>query len=314
MAARSDTELFTGHLDRFRRRAAAVMFVRTLVWIAGVTGLIATLTSTVPIGWALATVLVITGAITVARVPSARHTAATLDRVLRLQDRVITAVQCATLDDPFSRLVVRDAVGRLAPVASSTAYPLRIDRAALIAPIVAGLVAAAAGLPQAGWIRTRTSAFTAIAGAPNRSRMQPATQVAEASRTNAPGTVPIREAGNRDSRRTGESPRADALKSEGATASASTTPAGGAQSAEVGGAGATSVTPSEARRAGGVAGGRATARDASTLAPASGVTYTAAYRAARADAEAAIVRDRIPPERRLYVRQYFEAIKPLDQK
>lgn len=307
----TDTDALFTHLGRFRRRAVVAIFVRTLVWTAGLAVFVAVFLPQVTFGWMVAAAGAVTTAITAARVPSRRATAVALDRVLHLQDHAITAVHCAPAGDAFSQLVVRDAIRRLAPVGVATAFPWRIDRAALIAPILAGLVAAAAGMPQGSWLKTRTAPVTAIAGAPNRS---PATTRAVAdSRADATAADAIRERAARDTTRNVDSTATNGTKPSEPRPSASITSIAGTPSAGAAGLGRGASTAQPSTVAGGVAGGTE-ARDAPAVTAPADATYPAAYRAARIDAEAAIVRDRIPPERRTYVRQYFHAIRPQDQK
>ena len=56
--------------------------------------------------------------------PSLRDTAAALDARLRLQDRMVTALQVAADDDPMATLVLRDVAFRIAGVSPSQTFPL----------------------------------------------------------------------------------------------------------------------------------------------------------------------------------------------
>jgi hypothetical protein len=94
--------------------------------------------------------------------PTPRAVAAALDRELRLEDRVVTALQFLSNGDPISDLIVRDAVDRLAGIVPSQVFSLDLHvgrRAALVPIAAAALAAAIAVIPEA-----RRDAFTARFG------------------------------------------------------------------------------------------------------------------------------------------------------
>jgi hypothetical protein len=345
MSARpAASAMLTAHITRFRRRAAAVIFIRWLSIAASATLVAAAAsvvlhlaTSMAAVSTASGAAVVIAALIAAARTPSARATAAAVDRNLPLHDRGVTAVQCAAADDPFSQLVVRDAVARLAAVNSAEVFPLQLPRVAIVVSLAAcAVIVAAAGLPDLpgfGVTRTRftpAGAATTPVATPRQAGLaadqQPATTAtaptavtsaamgtaAPAQRTGASGEPPGRERGESTAAAASDSEKSK----EAPTASPAVAAAMGAGLSDRGAAAPGSAALRESERAGGVSGGDATPRrGASSRPPHPEVqTYAAAYRTGRTDAETAIVQDRIPPERRAHVRRYFESIRPQDLK
>src|SRR5580765_985831 len=121
-------------LRRCRRRLVAVAAVRcagitlpiaivlseTIALVARPAPVVLWTVVAAAIGLAL---IVALGAATVSA-PSLRDTAAALDARLRLQDRMVTALQVATDDDPMATLVLRDVAVRIAGVSPSQTFPL----------------------------------------------------------------------------------------------------------------------------------------------------------------------------------------------
>lgn len=270
-----------------------------------------------------------------------RAIAATVDRALALQDRVVTAVQHHQDDDVFSRLVVADAERRIENLDAAAVFPLRppphAGRLAIAAAVVATLTIAAsvqyglesvvnrAEVPR-GPGDGEASAPQDERGSSDPARKQDASTARQ--RANAqPGTTPPpgaqpAPADTRVASTTADpssrpaTPEPPAMPTP-ATPSSVETDAGARDKAAVnsggrsgrlnsrGGAGiATSV---DRRRAGGI----------SADAPLSTGTDSAASRrpqalavAAAADrAEAAMSRPDVPPALNAYVRAYFESIR-----
>jgi hypothetical protein len=286
------------------------------------------------ISTALMAAVAIAAFISMARLPSARATAAIIDRNLELHDCVVTAVQCAASEDAFSQLVLRDAVMRLARVRRSEAFPLEVPRAAVLTPLVACLViGAAARLPtlsEFGFARRGPESSTSSAKAvANQGRAavaaNPAGTAPTAPSTNSappgasvtPAPQPEGSGEPRESVRE-ESPGSStgSVGSQKAPDTLAATATGlEPRSSDRGAGGRGSAASRDASRAGGVSGSDAASpREASIPnAPPAGASYAGAYRSGRAAAETAIAQDRIPRERRAYVRDYFNAIRPRDQ-
>jgi hypothetical protein len=338
--AAAEPALLSVHLRRFRRRAALMIFVRSLLVVSSVTLVVAEAVVLWKLAapanafpWAAAVTVVVAALVTAARTPSQRATAAEIDRQLHLHDRVVTAVQCAASDDAFSQLVVRDAVRRMAPVKTSEAFPLRVPRAAAAAPLaIVLLILALAALPTprgfasgGGRFTTRSAGTASTAAAGARQPGSVVTQVsvpADASQSSAGRPAPRPAASARNEASAEAQPRDEAHAPGASAGTPGITQVTGAASAAAAtspgtradgrGAAGPGPTSSESLRAGGVSGGER-ARDASAPVQ-QGRPYAAAYRAGLADAETAIVQERIPAERRAYVREYFRAIKPQGQR
>ena len=116
--------------------------------------------------------------------------------------------------------------------------------------------------------------------------------------------------GARDARSENGSSGPGAATAGGADALDGASAAGGRSDAAAGaGRGASAATAVAANGAGGITGGRLSGPGQEP--PASirtGTSYAARYRDARAQAEAALTRDEVPPQYRQYVRRYFSAI------
>ena len=86
------------------------------------------------------------------RAPGQRSTAAALDNELQLEDRVATALQFLSHDDPVAGLIVRDATARVADIVPAQVFRLdvRVTRRVLLLPAAAAVLAVALALvPEA---------------------------------------------------------------------------------------------------------------------------------------------------------------------
>ena len=269
-----------------------------------------------------------------AHTPPADSVARTLDTRLGLRDRVAAALQLQQTGGPIATLVARDAAARLAPVDVSTLFPLALGRAPAVALTVAVALVAWDLSIGTGGSRAPVTAPTANSeSAATEARRPPEGSRAASAATERPDSQPRpTEAGGQrrnDPRRAGETAsEATALPGPPPLAAPRTAPESTGRPANVsaqnqppaptqaasnaggrGGQGgsAAGLTPDGPSRtgAGGAARGSAFARAGDARAP---QTSAAAYRAARANAEAALVRDSIPPDYRDHVRAYFNAI------
>jgi len=273
------------------------------------------------------------------RAPDLRQTAAALDARLRLQDRMVTALQVSNDDDPMARLVLRDAASRVAGLSPAQAFPLeppahfRAMLAGAVSISVAFAIAGAAASPA--WRIDRGSgAGAATTGAGQQGRAsRPGTPqsaagaeapVSSARSTSTPPAAPqhaargTEPAGGRDLGRTPSALKASGARGGSQASSTSadrevpeSTVAAGASAT---GRGAVGDAQGPIQAAGGVRGeslrAAASARDASSgdspLSPA----YAARYRTASVRAQAAISQERVPAGLAAYVRHYFIAIRP----
>ena len=283
------------------------------------------------------------GAFAGAALWAVRHTpalpavAGRLDAALGLRDRVAAAVQLRGDETPIAALVRRDAGARLAGVRLGTVFPMTAARpsAALVA-LAAGLSAwlawtgsgltapqrsAAPGLRSAGAsgsnaggrqgpaTGTRSAAEETARAAADPStdvRREPnqalATGVADAAPRPAGGAPPATDV----SAARGRPPLPAPARAGLAEAAAPATTAGGGARSGTPGSSAHAAPSLEARGAGGVSRGGALA-EAESRAPAPILTSDG-YAAARANAEAALARDVIPPAYRDDVRAYFRTL------
>lgn len=282
---------------------------------------------------------IVTAAIAAAvRAPSLGRTAALLDRKGRLEDRAITAIQVREQRDAVARLVVRDAVARLAGLVPSDVFPLEAPphMGAVVAILAAApvlFILAGTGPPRdertndafepaATSIGTgHTAAGTRIVPdrrAPNGSaftRMTVPPGTKPASRSSS-GTLPSATQPGSETTTDGQQPVVRPDPKGGGTSQGVAAPrADGAPSG--GGLGAASgsggLPTAIAASGGGVKGSALT--DVSP-APSSGLpknASTAGYRTAWSRAQAAIPRDRVPADHRAHVKNYFVAIRPQER-
>jgi hypothetical protein len=272
------------------------------------------------------------------RAPRLRDTAAALDARLRLQDRMVTALQVSNDDDPMARLVLRDAASRVAGLSAAQAFPLeppvhfRAIAAGAVSISVAFAIAGAAVSP--GWRIDRAPGGAAAAGGAQQGRVsRPGAPQSAASAeampssprsSNAPPSAAQQAARGTEpavGRDLGQTP--SALRARGARggSQASSTSADRdvpestvAAGAPAAGRGAVGEAQGPIHAAGGVKGeslrtaasGPGESGGDSPLSPA----YAARYRAASARAQAAISQERVPPGLAAYVKHYFIAIRP----
>jgi hypothetical protein len=343
------------HLARFCRRVSFLLFAKSfciagsvaLVVAAGVVAGLHAFSAGPSIVVAIAAALVTAAAATAALRPSNRATAAVIDRRLHLQDRIVTAVQCQSGGDAFSRLVVQDAVERLSAISPSEAFPFQMPlarRGAVLtsAALTVSVVIVATMAP--GWRGAKTNPGTPMSGD------GPASPARSAKSAVAPGSTSVAEAPTA-SPRTRVGPSSEAVlppRSISPPAGAEQRPLGGDAATQPGtGTGdhasaafanpgtrngvariaesnngtavqgaATSAAAGPSTHVGGVNGSPAMTDRVARAAPppVADAAYVAAYRAGRASAEAAIAQERIPVDRRAYVRQYFVAIRPGGQR
>lgn len=333
-------------LARFRRRAWLVLFAQD----ACVTGAVAALVieammvaarSLIPrlfipsllvpsvfVPLVLAAAIVVAAATAFARTPGLRDIAKALDVRLRLQDRLVTAVQFQHDTDAFSNLVVGDALARLDVVGPESAFPFRVSKpgwiagaAAVAAPIV--FVLATTGVPR---IREMMRGGRAAGAGTLTMPSQDTSSRAASSdgRTRAPGAATASERRSGTDIDAATTPPANALAraaqqtpgaaphaaASGTRESIGNRAAGAAAQPAVGG------TLSESD-AGGVKNGiaaRIGTAEQGVARTAAADRSTAAYRAAWSNAERAIAQEKVPSDLRAYVRQYFVAIRPLEDK
>lgn len=326
-----------------RRRARLVLALGAgsiTVPAGAATGAVLALAGLVP-GWTAAA-LAAAGAATAMgwaaiRTPSTAVTASRIDAALGLRDRVAAALHLRGSDAPIAALVTRDAAARLEGVQLATVFPVALPRPA------APAIALAAGL--CGWLAVANdvpvaptaNGVTPRAGSADSaatSRRQPAartgdTQDAKEETARRPDTARDERTPERRASQDGTGPgepasgRSALDEPSNAPRPAATTPPQSdadrnASASSNGGSGGTAgTTPSglgsstqtasrDTQGAGGVS-------RRGALAPSGAPSDTAAlpsrdYRAARANAEAAITRDVVPPDYRDDVRAYFRAL------
>jgi hypothetical protein len=273
------------------------------------------------------------------RAPHLRDTAAALDTRLRLQDRMVTALQVSKDDDPMARLVLRDAASRVAGLSPAQAFPLeppahfRAMVAGAVSISVAFAVAGAAASPSWRIERAIGPGAAATGGGQQGRASRPGAPQSAASAERVPsvarpsstppaavqqaarGTEP---AVGRDLGRTPSALKAPGARGGSQASSTgadrdvpgSTAPAG----APAAGRGAVGEAQGPIQAAGGVKGEslRAAASTPSASAGDSPLSpaYAARYRTASARAQAAISQERVPASLAAYVKHYFIAIRP----
>jgi len=325
-----------------RRRLRTVATLR-LIAIAAPAG-VAVGAALVIAGWAAEEtplVMGVLGAIAgaargAARTPSLAAVARILDARLGLRDRVAAAMQLQAADGPIAALVTRDAAARLASVRMTTVFPLVMGRmpAVAIALAIAGmawLTSSRVGTPAAaparnassgsavaddGSSRTGRDARGVAANADARASARPAAPREAASRAPDDRGNATREAfapaatsrAPQDAPPTVASPSSASVNTAGTSRQAAAAPAAAPATGRParGGAGAgTTASGGMTAGAGGAAPGNVLASSASEPAAPAGLV---SYRTARANAEAALARDVIPPDYRDHVRAYFRAL------
>jgi hypothetical protein len=277
-----------------------------------------------------------------ARTPSQAAVARLLDARLGLRDRVAAALQLQPTGGPIAALVARDAAARLAPVRMTALFPLAIGRlpALTIAVAVASMAWLAssdrAGGPAAVPMQSAAGdPAGASAGSPARGGSRGVSPTAPSQSTGSWSTPRAAESptrnggsdGRGDATREAFAPAASPLGPRAAPRPAEATPApsasapGGSRQAAAAPASAGTTGRTGRGGAGGGAAGKAVRPGAGGAAPGNALAATggdaavpapaASYRAARANAEAALARDVIPPDYRDHVRAYFRAIGPV---
>jgi uncharacterized membrane protein YgcG len=336
-------------LSRCRRRSMAVHMVRhtctaTVAALLGAEmlsllqpGRLSVVTATAAL-WAVA--LLCAAVHTFARRPGVRQIAAALDSRLRLQDRLVTAVQFEKHADVFSRLVVRDALGSLAQAHSAALFPFEIPRlawwlalAAAAVPImtaIATVVGPRVQQPATGASTRFISRGAAVTGAssgrpaehrqvgdaPNDATSVRATPdqdrrpdpAAQSGHNSKPASTTSAAFANRPL----EDPLREVQPSGGSQSRQRSPDSGPAQAGGHASAGGGGGSPTASGQAGGVNGGSllagaSTVPERSTFAA---TARTAAYRIAWLKTQSAISQDRVPADRRAYVKRYFTAIRP----
>jgi len=268
--------------------------------------------------------------------PALPEVARTLDRRLRLDDRLVTALQFTAADDAFAHRVVVDALSHVVRVRAADAYPLRVPRMLWTAALATALV------PLALLITTTPSPSTSLGagsvtggggasalatrpGGVRREAREAAGNPTGPAAVVAAGATPeaIRQqdteasASSPDVRR--QAPDAPSVSQAAAPLTPSITSAanrGPAGSAGAGGAGATPVggaasgAGTRGRDRQGAGGGTMGDQPYADAEPSRAASDAVESRARWAAGERALLRDHIPPGRRESVRRYFAAIRP----
>jgi hypothetical protein len=270
-----------------------------------------------------------------------RAAAAEVDARMHLQDRIVTALQVVSDDDPMAQLVLRDAEAQLRHIRPRCAFPLEAPShfGGMLTLVVCSTVVflIITGAPGRSWLsagggtngaagagssrsgrssKSGPNARTVDGPAPSVSETRPlqATQTA-ANRIDTPvGRESVRADADTDTRASG---RGGSGSRSGADAR-TTAPgpnAASAAGARDGGRGATGVSEQTASAAGGVNGaqsstGRPAPPRASAATAPGDAAYRDQYRMASARAQTAIAQERVPARLRTYVRRYFVAIHP----
>ena len=272
--------------------------------------------------------------------PSLRAAAAAVDGRLRLQDRIVTALQVSNDDDPMARLVLLDAASRVAGVSASQTFPL--EAPAHFRPIVAAAVSISVAFAMAGAAASPTwqidrarGGGSAVTGGSRQGRAappgphQPGPSVSVSSAPRRSGGPQVaapqvaarvtEPAVGRDLGRTPAGLGAPGSRGgpRSAAASADRDALGSAVAAgtPATGRGAVGESQGPAPVAGGVQGEPLRDAIASAAAearpdPPVSRAYPARYRTASARAQAAIAQERVPARLNTYVKNYFIAIRP----
>lgn len=290
-------------------------------------------------------VLVLVAAGTSARLmrPALAEVARTLDRRLRLDDHLTSALQFTGETDPFAQRVVDEALVRAELVRPAVAYPLRLSRpdwtvaltaAALPLLLVFAMSSSSTsrlggttgtgglssgrvnpdGAPRAGRSTDTTLAPEAVASAPSAAPppspetgapVRPPTTSAAARSPGSPSTTAPDAADAAFPRPTTNTPSSASPTTSRPPGSSGSVETGDTGAAGGGaGAGAASM---DTRRSGGAS---ASDRPSGTGGGHGAAPEAAPTRDAWAAGERAMARDHIPPGRRESVRRYFVAIRP----
>ena len=269
------------------------------------------------------------------RAPGLRETAAALDSRLRLQDRMVTALQVLKDDDAMARLVVEDAALRVTDLSPSRTFPFESPRhfRAITAVVVSvsAVFALTAVVTSPTWRtdRPRGTGPAGPGGAQQERRSQPGPnqavesvppspsasnrQPGSAAQVTSRGTEPAaRERGRTP-------PGLKTTETRGRSAGAASAPgrdATGGTGASNGGRGATTEARNLTNGAGGVKGEPLQSAQTSQVDrlplpdPQNDPAYAARHRNASARAQAAIAQERVPVGLTTYVKNYFIAIRP----
>ena len=270
--------------------------------------------------------------------PAPAAVARLLDARLGLKDRVAAALQLHDTGGPIAALVARDAAARLAPVRLTALFPLTLGRGPAVATaLAAALVAWLASSGGDGGVAPGRDASTegrasdgrqADGQAPGASRAARTGQDPEAAAPRAPSLAREPRPGDTSGGEAAREARGEAAPGarqvgQPPTPAPSGPPVNPGENrqqaaATTGPSGTTARTASGGAAAGAPANGRLSA-GAGGATPGSSLAMTDAagsapqalaesYAAARANAEAALARDVIPPDHRDHVRAYFRTL------
>jgi hypothetical protein len=269
------------------------------------------------------------------RTPSLQRTGSAMDRRLRLEDRVVAALQLHRTDDVVAALVVSDAVRKLQDAAPEEVFPMRLGWWAAPAVIGAGLLLAATTIGArsapstsvpagSGGSVSRVSRATSDgADAPEPNALPAASATAPAASAQS-ASASARTDSDHERRREladdASGRKGGPVESAALSSAAASAPDGSAAGRSGDRSGGTPSGPSVERgpasgnanrsetRAGGVSGAVSVGRTIESTTRASQTTSAAVIAVAKAQAEAALSRGEIPPAYRKHVREYFLAI------
>lgn len=301
--------------------------------------------------------------------PSTRSTAAELDKDLQLEDRVVTALQFLSDDDPVAGLIVRDAVDRVSGIVPANVFrlDLRVNRRAALLPAAAALVAAALSIaPEAGR-RTLVARFggEALAGSgrlvgkqrdgDTRERTSETSSAVTSAAERRDKANAIERVAARGDDTSSSSPRATDAESastvdrspeesrsaaegiargaapagaasagqephrggDGAPTDRSRIAYGGARGSRrgAGSSGVAAATDPQGPGGGGVRGGPGSEGfvDGTRTTGLPAHTHPAGYHAAWTRVQASLARNDVPASFRIYLRDYFVAIRPTER-
>lgn len=310
---------------------AAIVLIETIAMVARPAPTMLTLIATTIIVSAMTAALLAAAV----RAPSLRETAVALDHRLRLQDRMVTALQVLKDDDGMARLVVEDAAVQVADLSPSRTFPFEspVHFRAMIAGVVSisALLLVTDVVTSPAWRtdRPRGTGPAGAGGAQQGRRAQPGPNQAVESvapspsaSNRQPGSAAQVATGGAEpaARERGRTPTGrNAADTRGRSAGAASTPgrdAAGGTGASNGGRGATTEALSPANGAGGVKGEPLQSAPAPQVDrlllpdPQHDPAYAARHRNASARAQAAIAQERVPVSLTTYVKNYFVAIRP----
>jgi hypothetical protein len=274
------------------------------------------------------------------RAPALRETAHTVDRRLRLQNRLVTAFQYRNATDEFSRLVVRDALSRAGDIRPASAFPLHLPGwirvvavTACAAPLIFVLASktvpgfwqraaigdasapGALSIPSTAENRDAPASSPAAAGAVADRAARVPVETAPLPQQAGGGQQSERTRGNLDSS-TARTAAADtggrgvaAGERSGSERAASTPPDARTDGGRAGRGNATAGSP-QREQAGGLAGDPGSDTNVASAQRGAEPARDPAYRSAWSTSQRAIAQEQIPSALREYVRQYFLAIRP----